>query len=159
MTDNTLILTEAQADAAIASTPLPVFVYGTLRPGHGNDRVWQGRAYAAFDGKCKVIGYRLVDTGFPYMIPAKSDQTFGCLIVPLPEHYDAVLARMDALEGVPHHYTRETIAVLTPEGAVMAWTYLPTHPEAVADLPEVWQNDWAVHVRRKHTSGDRWSEW
>jgi gamma-glutamylcyclotransferase (GGCT)/AIG2-like uncharacterized protein YtfP len=158
-TNETLILTDEQAEAAIASTPLPFFVYGTLRPGHGNDRIWRNVAYASFDGKCRVLGYRLVDCGFPYALPAKTDQAFGCLITPLPDFYDEVKDRMDTLEGVPHHYTRETVAVLTPEGAVMAYMYIPTHPERHAGLPEVFGNDWAVHQRRKHTSTDRWSEW
>jgi gamma-glutamylcyclotransferase (GGCT)/AIG2-like uncharacterized protein YtfP len=158
-TNDTLILTDEQAETAIANTPLPTFVYGTLRPGQGNDRTWRDIAYASFDGKCRVIGYRLVDSGFPYALPAITDQAFGCLITPLPERYDECMARMDALEGVPHHYLRETVAVLTPEGAVMAYIYIPRNPERLAGLPEVFRNDWALHQRRKHTSTERWSEW
>jgi gamma-glutamylcyclotransferase (GGCT)/AIG2-like uncharacterized protein YtfP len=158
MTD-TLILSDEQADTAIANTPLPTFVYGTLRPGQGNDHTWENLAFARFDGKCRVIGYRLVDRGFPYALPAKMDQSFGCLIVPIPERYDECMRKMDALEGVPHHYTRETTAVLTPEGAVMAYIYVPRRYEELAGLPEVWGNDWALHQRRKHTSEDRWGTW
>jgi len=159
MTD-TLILTDAEADAAFDNTPLPFFVYGTLRPGQGNDGIWHRLAFAKFDGKCRVIGYRLVTNGaFPYALPAKMDQSFGCLIVPIPEHYDECRDRMDQLEGVPSHYTRETTAVLTPEGAVMAYIYVPRRYEAMADMPEVHGNDWTQHERRLHTSDDRWSEW
>lgn len=158
--NDTLILSDEQADAAFANTPLPTFVYGTLRPGHGNDRTWQDLAYAQFDGKCRVIGYRLVSNGaFPYALPAIMDQSFGCLIVPLPDRYEECMRRMDSLEGVPVHYTRETTAVLTPEGAVMAYIYVPAHPETYAGYGEVFGNDWALHQRRRHTSDDRWSEW
>lgn len=105
----------------------PVFVYGTLRPGCGNDRLWRGRAVTIHDGTAILVGYKLVTNGhFPYMIPATTAQTVGTLIVPDDEHYDDVLDRMDMLEGVPRHYLRIRVAVLVEGGEpCFAWTYVP----------------------------------
>ena len=129
------------------------FVYGTLRPRCGNDRLWQDRATARHDGECFVLGHKLVTRGwFPYLVPAVTAQTIGALIVPHPGQLDEVLARMDILEGVPHHYERTTIAVLTPDGIERAWTYVPTDPSDWL-LPEVPTNegryDWK-EFRRAH---------
>jgi len=162
MTENntTFTLTDAEAEAAIASMQFPTFVYGTLRPEQGNDHIWRSVAYASYDGKCRVLGYRLVSNGgFPYAIPATTEQTFGCLINPLPDEYEHVMRRMDALEGVPHHYTREQVAVITPDGIVTAYIYIPVDPERYALMGEVFQNDWALHRRKAHTGTDRWRTW
>lgn len=139
----------------------PIFVYGTLRPGEGNARVWVDRAEARHDGTCFVLGRALVDSGgFPYLVPALTAQTVGALIVPADEHYDAVLDRMDDLEGYHpdsrhNHYERITIAVVTPDGPVRAWTYVPASRalDHVARLPDVATNeagryDWAAKPRR-----------
>jgi gamma-glutamylcyclotransferase (GGCT)/AIG2-like uncharacterized protein YtfP len=160
MNTDTFTLTDLEAIAAEASIPRQVFVYGTLRPNQGNDRLWEGLAYAKYDGKCKVLGHRLVSNGaFPYMIPAATEEAFGCLVVPLPDQYDYVLGQMDRLEGVPHHYTRETVAVMTPEGIELAWTYIPRNPETYAALGDVPGNDWVLHKRRIHSTHnvDGWS--
>lgn len=141
---------------------LPIFVYGTLRPGHGNARLWRGVAGAEFDGSCYVVGYALVSNGgFPYMVPAAAAQTTGALITPAVDQYDHVLARMDALEGYrpgsPHnHYERITVSVVVPgrQRIISAFTYVPDgRDEYIADLPDVPTNaagfyDWARHERR-----------
>lgn len=127
---------------------LPFFVYGTLRPGCGNDRFWVDRATATDDGVAYVIGWKLVTNGgFPYLVRAASAQSVGCLVRPRREHYDRVRDSFDALEGVPRHYLRIEVAVMTPAGPVMAWTYTPTHPDDRL-LPDVPTNpagfyDWA----------------
>lgn len=156
---DTLILTDEQAAEAQDDLRLPVFVYGTLRPGCGNDRTWHGLATARHDGKCRVDDHRLVSNGaFPYMLPAEGFQSFGCLIVPLPEFYDEALRYMDSLEGVPMHYTRETVAVNTPDGIVMAFTYIPARPDQYANYKSVVGNDWVRDQRDRHTAvEDRWS--
>jgi gamma-glutamylcyclotransferase (GGCT)/AIG2-like uncharacterized protein YtfP len=118
------IPTADTADAEAAAMPFPIFVFGTLRPGHGNDRLWRGRARDQYDGDCYVTGFRLVGRGFPYPIPEEGAETVGALIVPEPEQYELVLAWMDDLEGVPHHYTRDLVVVTTPEGYRVAWMYV-----------------------------------
>jgi gamma-glutamylcyclotransferase (GGCT)/AIG2-like uncharacterized protein YtfP len=134
----------------------PIFVYGTLRPGYGNDWLWRGRAHAAFDGQARVLGHALVTQGwFPYMVPATAAETVGALIVPDPDQYDYVLHRMDRLEGVPVHYRRILISVAVPHGIVTAWTYVPAD-EADHLWADVARNDdgsydWAAQPLRRST--------
>jgi gamma-glutamylcyclotransferase (GGCT)/AIG2-like uncharacterized protein YtfP len=108
---------------------LPFFVYGTLRPDMGNQRVWVGRAWAEYDGEAHALGFRLVGAGraFPYAIRTDNptDVTYGAIIRTVPGHYHATLEAMDHLEGYPTHYDREPINVNTPHGVVRAWVYTP----------------------------------
>ena len=112
---------------------LPVFVYGTLRPGWGNARLWAGCAEAHHDGTATVLGYHLTTNGgFPYLVWDDASTTVGTLIEPADEDYDEVLARLDALEGYRpwgrhNHYERVHVVVHTPDGPWLAWTYVPSH--------------------------------
>lgn len=136
----------------------PIFVYGTLRPGHHNAQLWAGHADARHDGDAFVIGWALVSNGgFPYMVRAATGQTAGALIVPHPADYDRVLGWMDGLEGyrpgaAHNHYERITVPVVTPAGIVTAWTYTPHDTTRIAELPDVPTNaagfyDWNCHPR------------
>lgn len=135
----------------------PIWVYGTLRPGGGNDGLWRERAEPRYDNRCSVVGYALVHNGhFPYLIPAATSQSVGTLIYPHAEHYDAVLADMDRLEGVPVHYRRITVSVLLRHAIVGAWTYIPAglDDDYIANLPDVATDDrgfhnWRLHMRRR----------
>jgi len=123
----------------------PIFVYGTLRPGSGNHGLWSGYAEAVLDGDVRLTGYRLVTNGsFPYAIPAPDETTVGCLIVPEPDHYNYVLARMDRLEGVPTHYSRVAVSVDGPMTKIVAWLYTPTSDRYHSELGPVPGNDWAL---------------
>lgn len=157
-TPDTLILTDDEAAEAEASTPLPVFVFGTLRPGAGNDRTWHGLAEPRHDGECWVDDHRLVSNGsFPYCLPSKGDRSIGCLIVPHPHLYAVAVRQMDMLEGVPHHYTRQTVAVTTPDGVVMAWYYIPENWMAYADYRRVVNNDWSQGTEPRTDDDDGFS--
>lgn len=117
------------------SPRLPIFVYGTLRPGHGNARMWEGHGDGLHDGAATVLGYRLTSNGgFPYLVADDGSVTAGCLVEPEPAEYEHVLARMDALEGYAqhsrhNHYERVHVVVHTPEGPVLAWVYIPAAGE------------------------------
>lgn len=120
---------------------LPIFCYGTLRPGWSNSRIWMGRADVAHDGACYAIGVALHDAGpFPYARSSTNSVTAGALIMPHPGLYGDILERLDMLEGVPNHYHRTTVAVHTPYGIECAWIYLAASD--VSRLPEVPSNDW-----------------
>ena len=121
----------------------PVFVYGTLRPGCGNDRLWRKWATAAHDGDAYVHGYRLVHNGaFPYAVTDEESVTVGCLVYPLPAFEQDLMARLDALEGVPHHYDRVKVDVDVPGATVTAWMYAPPLDRHITRLPSVPGNDW-----------------
>ena len=56
---------------------LPIFVFGTLRPGNGNSAMWKGTAEAAHDNECSLADHRLVTNGaFPLTesLQTKGDQ-------------------------------------------------------------------------------------
>lgn len=131
---------------------LPVAVYGTLRPGYGNDRLWQGRAECHHDGEATIEGYRLVGRGFPYAIPAEHERIVVGLVQPEPDEYERVLAMMDRLEGVPRHYRRVLEVATTPEGIRACWLYVPAEPRWHEDNEPVPGNDWA------NVAGWRWGD-
>jgi gamma-glutamylcyclotransferase (GGCT)/AIG2-like uncharacterized protein YtfP len=124
---------------------LPVFVYGTLRPGRGNDRLWQCKATHHHDGEAMARGYRLVHNGaYPYAIPAPDEFAVGCLLRPLWTKYREVVAEMDRLEGVAYdHYKRVAVTVELAKGREQAWIYTPVDPDHYANHPKVPGNDWA----------------
>ena len=120
--------TKEQADTMAAATPHPFFVYGTLRPGHGNARLWAGRATARYDGTAIAHNFSLSTVGFPYANPTQGARSVGALIVPHAAEYEFIRRQMDALEGVEFgHYSRITTAIETPEGWIVAWMYVPAH--------------------------------
>ena len=125
-------------------TDYPIFVYGTLRPGRGNDPRWRGRADARFDGIALARGWRLVgaDHWYPFAIAA-DDSAVGCLITPHPNRYGEVLTALDRLEGYPDFYTRVLTEVFTPDGSETAWIYTPNDAWQYADLAPVPGNDWS----------------
>ena len=128
----------------------PVFVYGTLRPGWGNSRLWEGRGAAMHDGAATVTGFALVSGGaFPFAIPAADSVAVGALIYPDVDVYDEVLEALDRLEGYPRFYDRIMVVVDTPAGRVKAWIYTPADHGRYDDMPPVPGNNWtAAHPER-----------
>lgn len=123
---------------------LPIFVFGTLRPGCGNDHVYRGLAVSNLDGLATLADHRLVSNGaFPYCIPAEGETTTGALIITTAGMWPEAMAAMDLLEGVPMHYDRVECTVTTPDGDIRAWYYLPDHWQNYAGLDRVPNNDWS----------------
>lgn len=90
----------------------PVFVYGTLRPGHHNHaRLLAGNTVRELPAQ--VSHHRLYLQGVPYAVPA-TDHTYraprpliGALITIAPDRYEQVMASLDTLEGYrPNHPDR-----------------------------------------------------
>ena len=139
---------------------LPIAVYGTLRPGCGNDRLWHGLAEARYDGDVELRGFMLVSNGgFPYLLADDGSVTVGALIEPAADEYEYVLRRMDGLEGYHpgsrhNHYERVHVVVHTPEGPVLAWTYVPATALAEAvrvecppvEVDDEGRFDWTRHT-------------
>lgn len=122
-------------------------VYGTLRNREPNARLWQGLAYRL--GISIVEGYRLVSNGgFPYAIPAPDQISTVEIIKARPGAEVVLRARLDHLEGYPDFYTRVVVPVALGDKTIDCWLYTPTQPDDFADLPEVFDNDWSVHLDR-----------
>lgn len=127
---------------------LPVFVYGTLRPCRHNAALWYDLADAHHDGTAELLGWRLVSNGsFPYAIPAPLHFARGCLLEPREGCGGELLARLDRLEGVPHHYQRIAVWIMLPTTEtldaeeVRAWAYVDQTGRH-ADLRPVPGDDW-----------------
>ena len=101
-----------------------VFVYGTLKKGHGNNYLLQEAEYLG-----KAITYkrfRLFDVGFPYAVPSKDGARIrGEVYKVNPE----IMQALDWLEGFPTHYKRQIIKVELENGEVIeAWIYYTKEP-------------------------------
>ncbi|GHG11556.1 hypothetical protein GCM10017783_24840 [Deinococcus piscis] len=131
-----------------------VFVYGTLKPGHRNaawaSAVAQPQAQPASIGSAELhhLGR------YPGLVFAETgEQVQGYLYTYPPAQLDAVLAKMDELEGYrgPQHpenlYTRELREVTLVDGtACMAWVYVyaqPLPPESLIEDGR-WRDDLPV---------------
>ncbi|MFC5721675.1 gamma-glutamylcyclotransferase family protein [Streptomyces gamaensis] len=116
--------------------PLPVFVYGTLRPGQGNHgRYLAGRTAA--EEPAVLRGAVLYEgPGFPYAVEEPGGEVHGELVTLDPERWRTLLAALDALEDyVPgrarNHYVRVERPVVRGDGVtVRAWVYVAARPLA-----------------------------
>ena len=98
--------------------PIRVFVYGTLKQGHGNHRLL---ANSKFLGRCLVSGkHRLVSLGgFPGLVatsPEEPDRTVSGEVYQVNEE---TLLSLDFLEGHPRFYERRKL----PTPFKNAWAY------------------------------------
>ena len=102
-----------------------VFVYGTLKQAHGNNRLLYN---ATFKGQLYTKGadYIMHSYGIPYVNRVDADDSRAGKILgelyQVPAHD---MPRLDSLEGHPEWYCRELIEI---EDGNMAWCYL--NPDA-----------------------------
>ncbi len=89
-----------------------VFVYGTLKRGHGNHRLLDTKG-ATYLGKAQTVGdWTMVGKGMPFPYLLKYDKDLGGKIQGEVYEVDAsVNADLDNLEGVPTHYRRLKMSV------------------------------------------------
>lgn len=98
--------------------PIRVFVYGTLKRGHGNHRLL---AQSKFLGRCVIRGkYQMVSLGgFPGLVEAPMDAPEVPISGEVYQVNDDTLLSLDFLEGHPRFYERFKIS--TPYKN--AWAY------------------------------------
>ena len=102
---------------------LPLFLYGTLRPGSWNHRDWMAPHLA---GPCRAASVSDVALhhvgGLPYLVPATGAVVIGDLADLDPGRYDSILDLLDEFEGThAGHYRR---SVVTTDGGEEAWAWL-----------------------------------
>ncbi len=113
---------------------LPLFVYGTLKPGESN--------YDAYLAGCTLAEHQALlpnaamftDGAYPYLVAdatllAPCDAVQGALVYVAPEHYVETLQRIDRLEDYKplspwSLYIRTEVSVQTAAGNIEAWTYV-----------------------------------
>jgi gamma-glutamylcyclotransferase (GGCT)/AIG2-like uncharacterized protein YtfP len=101
--------------------PIRVFVYGTLKKGHGNHRLL---AQSKFLGRCVLHGkHRLVSLGgFPGLVATPNDEADRPVSGEVYQVTEEVLQSLDFLEGHPRFYERQKLS--TPYKNAWAY-YLP----------------------------------
>lgn len=116
-----------------------VFVYGTLKHGRGNHGTLGDSDLVGVAHTKKEFG--LANVGFPYLTPATRADEEGLPVHQVKGelynvHSDAVLTRLDILEGVRYgHYTKETITVMWAGEEVEALAYVVGEDTSIAHLP------------------------
>lgn len=133
-------------------TQLPCFVYGTLRPGHGNyHHILRGHTQNEETGS--LDGMTMWSNGsFPYVAETDDGGTVtGTLIDISSDDWHTVSRNLDALEGFSpdrarNHYVRTVRNITLADGtATQAWVYLAgmTGPEGLDNnYPRVTTGDW-----------------
>lgn len=108
-----------------------VFVYGTLKRGHGNHVLLENSDYLG-EAVSELSRYemRAPETGgFPFVTDVSvHSKNKGRILGEIYRVDDSVLDRLDLLEGHPSFYTRRirTFKLLDSGEVVAAWIYL--HP-------------------------------
>jgi gamma-glutamylcyclotransferase (GGCT)/AIG2-like uncharacterized protein YtfP len=86
-----------------------VFVYGTLKSGFWNHYLLEGREF--FGGAATVPTYRMIENGFPVIMPDAEGKPIAGEIYTVD---DETLARLDQLEREGSSYDRKLIDVTLP---------------------------------------------
>jgi gamma-glutamylcyclotransferase (GGCT)/AIG2-like uncharacterized protein YtfP len=111
-----------------AESPLPIFVYGTLRHGESAEdlvaRDVARRAPARAKGRLLPIGAQYPAAVF---LPDSAERVDGELLWLKTAAYAAALDRIDEYENVPFLFRRIAITVESEGGEVQAWAYTYTH--------------------------------
>lgn len=100
-----------------------VFVYGTLKAGHGNHEYYlAGNSGAEFLGRCYIAGdYSMYTNGaFPMVVKGDDPDADRPIVGEVYAVDEATLDSLDLLEGHPEWYCREKVA--TP--FKNAWVYI-----------------------------------
>lgn len=115
---------------------LPVFVYGTLRPGEKNyAHFLAARTVKTLSATAEGRLYYVADGGYPYVEPGPG-RVVGELVYLDPCHYDQTLQEIDDLEEYnpddeAHsvYLRRRTRVTLIDGSRTSAWIYYWNYPE------------------------------
>lgn len=122
---------------------LPVFVYGTLRPGEKNHRRYLGGRTTRIVPAVARGELRFVSgEGYPCVTPGEGIVK-GELIFLAPDRYEETLHRLDELEEYDEGseeksvYLRRRAAVTLPDGSsAEGWIYYWNRPQTVGERIE-----------------------
>lgn len=113
---------------------LPLFVYGTLKPGEPNHAAYLDGRYVSVQSAVMRDATLFSDGCYPYLVIDSrvlqpGDSVHGTLVVLNSDQYQESLARIDWLEDYKPNspwsmYDRVVVTVETAEGRVEAWAYV-----------------------------------
>lgn len=144
---------------------LPVFVYGTLLPGHGNYEYFL-EGHTLMEEVGTMQGKMYDNHGAYPVVDTKLEGTVKGMIMHIqPAKFQAVMESLDHLEGYQEGctnnlYERVVVDVKSVSGSVVkCYTYSmgALFHECIDSLPEIASGDWDDFVRntpKVHISGD-----
>ena len=95
-----------------------VFVYGTLRKGHGNHKLIEGGRYMGTG--LTVNKYAMYSRGIPFV---SEDEPISRIKGEIYEVSKPILKLLDMLEGHPGWYERKKTIVKVGQKKIKAWLY------------------------------------
>ncbi len=97
-----------------------LFVYGSLLDAAKREAILGHQVEVI---EARLPGFERRRARYFYIVHAADAETAGAIMLNLtPEDWRC----LDAYEEVPHLYTREEIEVVTSDGLLRCWVYLPT---------------------------------
>ncbi len=126
---------QSLADATSPHEQLPLFVYGTLRPGEANFHHYlQHRTSKIQAARVRGRLYWIPRGNYPYLTEGE-DQVFGEVVWVKPEVWTSVLKAIDRLEeydpddeASSWYLRRIVVTRLTDNSTLRCWTYLWNRP-------------------------------
>ncbi len=131
---------------------LPFFAYGTLLPGQPNYFLWGSDIISV--ESAVFPGGRLYDMGYyPMLVTAvPPEKVHGMAVTVDPAQYEAVMQRLDELEGYDPErpeeaaYQRQVVEVVLADGRSQpVWIYLGD-AELVQDKPVIASGSWSAYT-------------
>jgi gamma-glutamylcyclotransferase (GGCT)/AIG2-like uncharacterized protein YtfP len=115
--------------------PIRVFVYGTLKQGHGNNRLLEN---SKFLGRCYIEGpWRLINLGaYPGLVEIPKIE-FAKVLGEVYQVDLDTLQSLDWLEGHPRYYRRDKVA--TPWKNAWAYFLPEDYIEKYPLVDKVWE--------------------
>lgn len=127
----------------------PLFVYGTLLPGHPNFYIYVGARALVSTKPATLNGFALYKAGtVPIAQAYPGEKVKGKLLYLRPGHAEDVIAWVDILE-FNAGYEKQKLPVATDDGSTEI-AYVYTYPTAMnlRQLPTVPEGDWEAHVKK-----------
>ena len=111
-----------------------IFVYGSLKRGHGNNSLLKGYKFL---GEAQTVStFKMYDGGFPYVVDDNIPENEYPIKGELFEVDNEGLTRLDRLEGVSHdHYNRIIVDVAIGDAFEDAYMYVAS-PSTIKHVRE-----------------------
>jgi len=130
ISDHGLAISRTESFPTLTTQPLPMFVYGTLRPGEIRYPLIEDLVSTT---DTAVVNARFIETGqdYPGVVPSSTIQVSGVLLNPIEGSQQELLKRCDRIEGHPDLFQR---ALIRTHGADLAWIYFWNHEVSNEDV-------------------------
>lgn len=136
------VLTRDDLTHLLTASPTPVafFVYGTLRPGQGNARLWTVESHV----KGSVYGYGLYGrpghASYPWMVDTQYTEVKGDLVWVKPDARMHSIVRMEENAGYTARIVRVYTETMDEPIPAIAFVY----PHVPLGTEQIMSGDWTI---------------